>query len=250
VVFNHSHIAKISRKFWSLSRIKFTPGADIVDAVNLLLPIDMVNLPELTLSKVNQWLSERHIFTGIEADERSLHGFILTHAGSGIMFLNETDTEEERRYTVAHEASHFILDYKMPRDRAIKKLGPKITEVLDGYREPTKEERVDGFLRSIVLAPFTHLLEKTGNGSFSYARVYDAEINADALAVEMLAPQANVIKALNKRLQKTSFSDFRERCKLLLINNYRLPASIAKEYSLRLTYIVIGPPSLLDKLGL
>ena len=111
-------------------------------------------------------------------DDRLLHGFILISRGSGFIFVNGTDSEEERKYTIAHEASHFLLDYKLPRDTAVKKLGRTILEVIDGYREPTIEEKVDGMLYSAMIKPYTHLLEKVGDGTFKNLNILNSENDA------------------------------------------------------------------------
>lgn len=242
------NIAKIAKEFWRDSKQKFSPGCDIVNAVSLTLPLDIVCLSELSLKRVEQWLSERGVQILIAVNERPLHGFIMTHGGSGTIFINGTDTEEERRYTVAHETAHFLLDYKIPRDRAIEKLGDKIAEVLDGLRQPTIEERVDGILGYVKVRSYAHLLEKKGDGSFNSIRVYDSENYADELAIELLAPHATIVKEL-KENKKVSFKSFREKSHQVLLEKYKLPEIIAREYSIRLSYTVLGAPSLLEKLG-
>lgn len=244
------HITRIARDFWSLTGKKYSPGCDIIGAVHLVLPVDIISLSELSLVKIERWLLERGVGLSIEADNRVLHGFIITHAGSGIIFINGTDSEEERRYTIAHEISHFILDYKIPRDKAIAKMGNQITEVLDGLRNATVEERIDGLLGDIRVQPYTHLLEKTGDGSFNSVTVFDAENEADSLAVELLAPNSNVIKNTKNGQSKISFSDFQSRCLNLLVSDYMLPETVAKEYAVRLSYLATGAPSLISKLGL
>lgn len=243
------HIARIAREFWSKAGKRRLPTFDIVGAVSLILPVDIVSLSELSLKKVEQWLSERKVVLNIDMNDRHLHGFILTFKGSGFIFINGTDSEEERRFTVAHEASHFILDYKLPRVKAIEKFGPKIIEVLDGDRNPTNEERIDGLLSSVSVQPYTHLLEKVGDGSFDSIKIFDSENDADALAVELLAPSANVIKDTKIGNPKISFDDFRTHSLQILREKYMLPEAVAKDYSLRLSYVATGGPSLLSKLG-
>lgn len=243
------HIARIANEFRLKVGRRDKPVIDINGAVNLILPIDIVSLSELTLSKIGQWLSARRIDIDIEYSDRLLHGFILTFQGSGFIFINGTDTEEERRYTVAHEASHFILDYKLPRDKAIDRLGPQIVQVLDGYREASTDEMIDGLLASVSVKPYTHLLEKTGDGSFSNIKIYNAENDADALALELLAPSADVIKDVKFGHNKLSFEEFKATSFQILVTKYLLPVEIAKEYSIRLAYVFTGGPSLLSKLG-
>ena len=121
-----SKISVIAREFWKTAGYNEKVPKDIYGAVNLVLPLDIINLSELSLRKIVLWLKKRNVTLNISIDDRALHGFILTYKGSGFIFINGTDSENERRYTVAHETSHFLLDYKIPRDRAIEKLGDDI----------------------------------------------------------------------------------------------------------------------------
>lgn len=241
--------AQTAKDFWKSAGGNNIFPCDITGAVNLALPIDIVSLSELSLNKIQNWLSERKVFLDLEIDDRLLHGFILISRGTGFIFVNGTDTEEERRYTIAHEASHFLLDYKLPREIAVKKLGEGILEVMDGYREPTIEERIDGTLTSVSIKPYTHLLEKVGDGTFNNTDVLNSENNADELALELLAPYATVIKDTKPAQNKISFYDFKNQCYQILRSKYLIPDSIAEAYSSKLAYIATGAPSLLSKLG-
>jgi Zn-dependent peptidase ImmA (M78 family) len=245
------YIVRIANEFrFKSGRDKKVASFDISRAISLKLPVDIISLSELTLRKVRQWLIDRNVNINIDFNDRPLHGFILTFRGSGFIFVNGTDTEEERRYTVAHEASHFILDYKLPRDRAIEKLGALILEVLDGYREATTHEMVDGLLSSTSIQPYTHLLEKSGDGSFNSIKIYNSENDADALALELLAPSADIIKDVKSNKPRLAFEEFKTVSYKILIDKYLLPEEIAKEYAIRLAYVSTGGPSLIAKLRL
>ncbi|MFL5788101.1 MAG: ImmA/IrrE family metallo-endopeptidase [Flavisolibacter sp.] len=243
------YIERIAQDFWKQTGQQWIAPYDINCAVSLLLPIDIVSLCELSLEKVDQWLSQRGIKIPIDINDRYLHGFVLVSQGNGFIFINGTDTEEERRYTVAHEVSHFILDYKILRDEAVRKLGTVVLDVLDGLREPTVEERISGLLKDVIVRPFTHLLEKEGDGSFKNSRIFDSENRADTLALELLAPHDEITHAILKGNVKISFPAFHEKCIDLLVNKYRLPLPIAEQYSKRLAYSVTGGPSIINKLG-
>src|SRR6478736_3982828 len=118
-----------AKEFWKTAGNNSSYPCDISGAVSLALPIDIVCLSELSLKKIENWLTERKVFFELEISDRLLHGFILISRGCGFIFVNGTDSEEERRYTIAHEAGHYLLDYKLPRDAAVKKLGKSILEV-------------------------------------------------------------------------------------------------------------------------
>lgn len=245
-----SYIETIAKNFWcQVGRAKSGPPYDIAGAISLQMPLDIVSLSELTLGKIDQWLVNKGIKIPISVNDRYLHGFILVKKGTGFIFVNGTDNEDERLYTIAHEASHFILDYKIPRDMAIAKIGDGVENVLDGLRQPTLDEQINGIISGISVQPFTHLLEKDGDGSFTNIKVFDAENNADALAIELLAPHNEVIKATLCGRKKMPFDLFDQLCLDLLISKYRVPETIAKQYSKRLAYFVTGGPSIMNKLG-
>lgn len=247
--FVQSYIENIARDFWSQIRPSPTPPYDISGAVSLMLPVDIVCLSDLSLKKIEQWLTNRNLTFKTDVNDRCLHGFILIYSGTGFIFINGTDSEEERRYTIAHEVSHFILDYKIPRDKAIDKLGIPISDVLDGLREPSIQERVDGVINGVSVQLFTHILEKDGDGSFLSIKVFNAENNADSLALELLAPHSIVTKETMAGKKKMQFAHFEVRCYTLLTEKYKLPQSIAKQYAKSLSYSVTGGPSITNKLG-
>lgn len=243
------YIETIAKEFWSQTKQKWHPPYDIGGAISLLLPIDMVVLSDLSLSKIERWLAQKNITIPIEVNDRYLHGFVLIFRGSGFMFINGTDGEEERRYTMAHEASHFLLDYKISRDKAIQKLGNSIRDILDGFRKPTHQEQIDGLINGVSIKPFTHLVEKDGDGSFNNVKIFNSENNADALAMELLAPSSEIIKEALARENKVTFTSFDKRCLNILMDKYKLPGLIAEQYARQLAYSVTGGPSILTKLG-
>ncbi len=245
----NSHIAKIAYDFWKAAG-RWTVPCDIAGAVSLALPIDIISLSDLSLGKIENWLAQRRISVNIGLNDRFLHGFILVSRGSGFIFINGTDSEEERRYSIAHEVSHFLLDYRLPRDNAVKKLGPSILEVIDGYREATMDERIDGALFALVTKPYVHLLEKVGDGSFNSWEIQKSENDADDLAVELLAPYNEIATTIRPAKKRLSFSSVKDQCYRLLRYKYMIPNSVAEIYSTRLAYGLTGGPSLLDQIGL
>ena len=242
------HIKDIAKDFWDKAGMNTYP-CDILGAVSLILPIDIVSLSKLSLVTIQEWLNARNVYIDINVNNRELHGFILTNRGNGIMFINGTDHENERRFTIAHEVSHFLLDYKILRDIAIQKFGDDILPVIDGERPPSLEEEVKGIISSINIKPFTHLLEKDGDGSFNSIKAFKAENNADELAIELLSPYDNVVIDIRQKRGKLSFEEVKYRAYLILIYKYKLPESIAKLYAKKLGYKITGGPSILNKLG-
>ena len=119
----------------------------------------------------------------LESDRR-LRGALVAFADHGILFLDGADHEAEQRFTAAHEAAHFVLDYLLPRRRALALLGDGIRPVLDGERPPTCEERIDAALTACPLGLHVHLLDRRD----PTGRVALAEDRVDRLARELLAP--------------------------------------------------------------
>lgn len=243
------YIAKIARDFWNKFEKSHQSTLGIIDAINIAFPVDFVILPNLTLGSVQTWLQNRNVYMTFDANDRILHGLIVVHQSNGLIFLDENDSRSDREYTAAHEISHYLLDYKIPRERIMEKMGSSIMEVLDGKRDATSTERIDALLNSINVRAFSHLLEKDGDGSFVSSEVFDAENDADALALELLAPSSKIIAKVKSTTSTASFHSFQDCSLQILREEYFLPEQIAKEYSKRLAYSVTGGPSLLSKLG-
>lgn len=246
---SNSHITKLADDFWKAGGGRTSLPYDIVGAVSVALPIDIVSLSNLSVRNIENWLAQRKIPINIGLEDRFLHGFILVSRGNGFIFVNGTDSEEERRYTVAHEVSHFLLDYRLPREDAVKKLGLGILEVIDGRREATILERIDGALYAVLTKLYTHLLEKVGDGSYQSWDVQQAENDADTLAIELLAPRSEIIKNFYPTKVRLSFNSVKDQCFRDLRYKYLIPKSVAETYSTRIAYSVTGGPSLLDHFG-
>lgn len=245
----NSHTSKIAEEFWKAAGGRASAPYDIYGAVNLALPVDIVSLSNLSVKNIEKWLAQRKIVINIGLEDRFLHGFILVSRGNGFIFVNGTDPEEERRYTVAHEISHFLLDYRLPRENAVKKLGPGILDVIDGRRDATILERIDGALYAVLAKPYTHLLEKLGDGSYENWDVQQAENDADDLAIELLAPRSEVTKSFYPIKTRLSFNSVKDQCYHEFRDKYLIPKYIAEIYSTRIAYEVTGGPSLLDQFG-
>lgn len=249
-----SSTIQIARHFWNTVGADNVFPRDIGGAVSLALPIDIIYLPELNLKQIGTWLSQRKIpiekiSMGFDVNDRFIHGFILAWRGTGSIFINAMDSEEERRYTIAHEASHFLLDHHIPRERAKKRFGESILKVIDGTRPATDEERIDSALSSVEIKLSTHLLAKDGDGTFDDLEVLNSENDVDSLALELLAPSSQVIQDANPKKSKISFHNFKNQCYHVLRTTYLIPDSVANAYATRLAYKTAGPPSLMSELG-
>lgn len=243
------YIENIAQEFWQQTGGDNNPPFDIGRAISLLLPVTIITLPDLSIQKVESWLNENKVNFSANVCDRKLHGFILVVSGMGFIFINGTDMESERRFTLAHEVSHFILDYLFPRNKAMSKMGDNIASVLDGEREATIQEKVNGLLKGVNMKTYTHLVEKTGDGAFTDYTILKAENNADSLALELLAPSKEVIRKIKHSITKPRFHDFVSVGNNILTDIYGLPRTIAQNYAQQLGYFVTKGPSLMHKIG-
>lgn len=196
-------------------------------------------------------MSKYNVYNSTNVQDRLLHGFLLTQHGDGIIFINGTDSEPERRFTLAHEVAHFLIEYYLPRQKAIREFGEGIIEVLNGLRKPTVDERVHGLVKSISVKTSTHLVEKFGKGDFLKHKIWQAENDADELAIELLAPFHKVCLIVKSMPDTTDTShNLLGEVYELLTNRFLLPESISDNYSHRIVHAIRGGESVREKLSL
>jgi IrrE N-terminal-like domain len=226
----------LADRFWAAAGGPKAAPRDLQGAVSLALPVTTITLPALALDRVEAWLSVREIDHRFDVANRRLRGCLVASAGHGFVFVDGADPEEERRFTLAHEAAHFLLDVLMPRERAIRALGERIADVLDGRRPPTIAERVDAALAACGLGVQTHLMERTGDPG---ARAAAFEERADRLAWELLAPAAEVCHLAIDRADADALEQ-------VLRDDYGLPPDAAERYVRSLQRDYGPPPSFVD----
>ena len=166
-----------------------------------------------------------------------------------MIFLDATDSEDELRFSLAHEVSHFLLDYLLPRRRAIGRLGSGVTEVLDGRRRPTVGERVDAVLTNVPIGVHAHLMERAAAGGIGRAAVLDVESRADRLALELLAPGVEVKRRVADLRRSENFQQTVANTVGVLVEAFGLPPQIADGYGQSLSRLWYGGPSFKEWLG-
>lgn len=211
--------------------------------VSWALPLAIVKLPRLWLAEVHRWLAEREIDFQSPGTNRPLRACLLARGGYGLVFVDGSDPADERRLSLAHEIAHFLWDYLDPRRRALEALGERILPVLDGDRAPSIGEQVDGVLRGVALGTFQHLMERTASGSISQIAVLEAEDRADRLALELLAPRRIVVDRLMSRGMQWREPAAFAVAEALLVQDFGLPAPVAKHYGRLLVTGCRGPRS-------
>ncbi len=241
-------LATVAADFWLRTGLPDAFPRDIVRGISIALPVPVTLLPRLTLCEVRRRLERIGVPTSLPCGDRAVHGCVVAWRGVGWMFIEASDPSDERRFSIAHEAAHYLLDYEEPRERAIRRLGPAIADVLDGLRPPTVDERVHGWLSNCPVGPQVHLLEEEP-GTFGRPGVWRAENQADALALELLAP-AQTVLALLADSGTGSYRDAVALAQRLLLETFGLPAGVVPAYARRLAEAGTGGPSLRDALGL
>jgi hypothetical protein len=166
---------------------------DLAAEVPLVLPVTLVALPRITSELVRDWLQRRGRHHRVAEVPRGLHGCMVAWRGVGILFHDSEEAEDERRFTLAHEVAHFVLDHWLPRKRAVRVFGEGILPVLDGLRVPTPEESLTALFERVPLEIRVKLMDRSPSGLYSNGQVAESERSADRLALELLAPAALAI---------------------------------------------------------
>jgi hypothetical protein len=241
-------IARAAERFWSRAGGRPTPPADMERAVLWALPLDVQPITGLTVAHIAAWLSARGLPHPSLGPARRLRGCLLARRGQGVVFVAADDPPAEQRFTLAHEAAHFLLDYQEPRERALARLGEAIRPVLDGERPPTHQERLHALLADVPLGLHTHLMERGPDGA-PCLEAASAECDADRLALELLAPEREAL-ALVRATQGEPYTARAARTADALAVRFGLPAAVAEAYARRLLRRLTDGPSVAEWLGL
>lgn len=225
---------------------------DLISMVPLTLPLGIVSVAGLTTASLRSWLDHRRIAHGIDGPPRKLHGALCAMAGRGLLFLDGSDDAAEQRFTVAHEAAHFILEHLLPRLDALEVFGEPILAVLDGERPPSPEESVSAILNRVPIGVHVHLMRRTRIGTIPTWEIEKREQRADRLALELIAPAKDATLELRKLASSASSSNAlgAHRAGVVLSHRFGLPLQAARAYAeglmarrrhrSRLTELLIG----------
>jgi hypothetical protein len=240
----------MAEKFWeAATHLERRCPRDFESAIAWSVPLFIVRVPRLCVHDIESYLRQRQLPAVIGVTDRPLHGCVIAIRGKGLIFVDGGDGAHELRFTMAHEVAHFLLDYQLPRQLAIERFGLQIEEVLDGLRPPTPEERVDGLLANTPIGLFAHFMHRAG-GHIAAENVLEAESQADLLAFELLAPEAEVWRAVPKGFVQRPFSQRKAALQRLLIRRFGLPSEAARLYSNQLCYSQFGNLPVREWLGI
>lgn len=197
--------------------------------VSLALPLTLVKLPHLRLHVIESWIERRGASFRFNCRSRAVRGCLVAYGGQGLIFVDGADPDDERRFTIAHEAGHFLVDYLLLRETALAKFGAKIIEVFDGLRLPSVTERVHALLAGTSLGVYTNLMERDEASALARSEVWDVEDRADRVALALVAPPEEVVAATD-----TSAANFAQRQTIMtgvLQERFGLPEPIAAAYA-------------------
>ncbi len=253
--------AKHVDEFWRLAGELEPFPRRLTGPASLALPLVVRELSPLTLDDIRLWLATRNITNSLEDAKwdanRRLRGCLLAYRGSAFVLVDSSDPDDEKRFTVAHELAHFLLDYWEPRLRSIATLGEDIIPALDGLRPPTRTERLHAILSTMSLGLHMDLMERTSSGGYTSQATLVAEERADRLALELLAPTADawvviseMLDASNASNTSTSYASLHKHSTEIFCQRYGLPEEQARPYSAWLLKKGGHSPGFRDWLGL
>jgi uncharacterized protein DUF955 len=225
-------IQETAERFWSrvpagVDRDRFP--RDLRRAIALSVPLAVITLPELRIDIIDAWLKRRGMLLGLRDAERHVRACLIAFQGTGIVFLDGADPEDEQRFSLAHELAHFLVGHLSPREEVVRRLGEHGLDLVDGRRAPTVSDRVDAVLSGIGHRQVqVHMLERPGPDwdPWRRATTHAREVDADGLALELLVPE-DVARASITGLKP-------DEATARLSSTFGLPTPVAFQFAHRL----------------
>jgi hypothetical protein len=218
-------------------------------SLEFALPIKLVDdLSGLMLHDIEGWLKRRGVSFRFDCRSRAVRGCLVAAGGRGLIFIDGADPDDERRFTVAHETAHFIVDYWLARQTAIEKFGEQITDVFDGLRRASAKERLHSLIAGAGLGVYTKLIERGGAGDAVQSEVWEIEDRADRVALALLAPPDEVLASAD--VSAPGFEVRRACLEDVLCERFGLPKAAAFAYATSLLADTNRGPSWVESLRL
>ncbi len=215
-------------EFWELVGEPEPFPRRLVGPASFALPVTVHELPGLTLAGANCWFQARGMGLLPTSGKlnRRLRGCLVALRGHALILIDGSDLDDERRFTLAHELAHLLIDYQEPRRQAIAALGEEILPVLDGERPPTQMERLHAILGYVPLGLHIDIMDRTDEGGYGSQVTLEVEERADRLALELLAPADDAWAAISTLVDMGQlYFSLRAQSATLLCERYGLPAT-------------------------
>jgi hypothetical protein len=158
-----------------------------------------------------------------------------------LIFVDGTDPDSERAFTIAHEVAHFLMDYWLRRQKALAAFGSQICDVLDGRRVATADERLHASLTGIPIGVHVNLMNRRSTPVGFDGILQDIENRADRVGLALLAPPSAVLA--RSKISARKFEDRRKSVFEVLVSQFGLPEIVAAAYSHSLLAAIGKGPS-------
>ncbi|MYE54390.1 MAG: ImmA/IrrE family metallo-endopeptidase [Chloroflexi bacterium] len=234
--------------FWKRAGGRPSLPADIGYAAMCALEVYVEQVDNLTTVTAASRIEGVGIRRPAGVSERRIHGCLAVGRRGAAILVEESDNAAQKRFTIAHECAHFILEVRTNQKRAAIRLGPDFSRVLHGLREATPTERIDARLNNVRSDALVHFMDRTAAGGYGCGRIHEAECLADDLAVEILAPRSELIKSLSS-FGPMDFSESLSAARRTAKRRFGLPETIADWYANRVVWQLKGGPSSAERFG-
>lgn len=231
--------------FWKRAGGRFDYPADIAYAATCALDVYVDEVAGLTPVSAAAHIGREELCPLGGADERSLHGCVIVSRSGAAVLVEKCDDEAEKRFTIAHEVSHYIVEVKQRHERAADRMGRDFADTLYGLREPTLTELIDAWLNNTRSEAFAHFMDRTPGGGYGCSRTLEAECLADDLALEILAPRSEITAVISSM----GLSESLKVARRVAERRFGLPNDIADRYAGRVVWQSKGGPSTAERFG-
>lgn len=245
----NSEVGYWAEWFWRRAGGWPTPPVDIGYAATCALEVGVRQVPGLTTGSAVHHLRHLGVTSADRMDGRELHGCIAVGPSGGLILVETCDDDSQQRFTVAHEASHYILEVHRHHRRAAQRVGNDYVGALYGLREATSTERIDAWLNNVRSSSITHFMDRGPNSGYGCGNTLEAECSADRLALEILAPRSEMARAVLDR-RKLPFRDMDDAVRRFAEERFGLPGEVAGPYASRVVWEMTGGPSTAERFGL
>ena len=235
--------------FWTRAGRPVRYPVDISYAAICALEVSIHMIADLTPAAATDFFRRDGSRGATAFGQRAMHGCIAFGPRGATIMVEQKDAEDERRFTIAHEVAHYILEVRRHHRLAEQRVGGDFVGILYGLREATPTERIDAWLNNVRSTPTAHFMDRTPDGGYGCGRSPEAECSADRLALEILAPRAEMVRAVLD-CRKLPFRNPVDATQRFAEQRFGLPSEVAGPYASRIAWELTGGPSTAERFGL